>query len=114
AEHLNYAFGPCEVYRLTVTPPTPGFDLALASDRVAVPQGQAALIPVATLVRRDFGGPIELRVAGPPGLTGAVTVPAGVQVQPPPISPDEAPAPKPPPVAQLPVRAAADLAAGAY
>ena len=23
AEHLNYAFGPSEVYRLTVTPPTP-------------------------------------------------------------------------------------------
>ena len=40
AEHLNYSFGPCEVYRLTVTPPAPGFDLALGSDRVAVPLGQ--------------------------------------------------------------------------
>ena len=29
AEHLNYAFGPSEVYRLTVTPATPGFDVSL-------------------------------------------------------------------------------------
>jgi hypothetical protein len=115
AEHLNYAYGPSEVYRLTLTPPQPGFELALATDRVAVPQGQAALLPVATLVRRDFGGPIELSVVGPPELTGSVTVPAGVQASPQVASMDDAPGPPPPPpVAQLPIRAAADLAPGAY
>ena len=60
AEHLNYMFGPCEVYRLTVTAPVPGFEVGLATDRVAVPQGQIGLIPVATLIRHDFGGPIRL------------------------------------------------------
>ena len=66
-----------------------------------------------TLIRREFGGPIELSVVGPPGLTGTATVPAGVQVVPP-----EAPAagtpPYIPPVAQLPIHAAADMAPGAY
>jgi hypothetical protein len=113
-EHLNYAFGPSEVYRLTVTPPASGFDLTLETDRVALPQGQAGLIPVATLVRRDYGGPIELSVVGPPGLSGSVTVPAGVQAVPPPIGPDEKPPPKPPPVAQLPVHAAAEVGPGIY
>jgi hypothetical protein len=78
AEHLNYSFGPTEVYRLTVAPPTPGIELTLASDRVAVPQGQVGLIPVATLSRRDYGGPIEVSVVGPPGLSGSVTIPPGV------------------------------------
>ncbi len=116
AEHLNYSFGTSEVYRLTVTPPTPGFDLTLGTDRITVPQGQAALIPVATLVRRDFGGPIELSVVGPPGLAGTVTVPAGVQFvpPPPPEAPSAEPTPIPPPVAQLPIHAAADLSPGAY
>jgi hypothetical protein len=108
-EHLNYTFGPCEVYRLTVTPPAPGFELALGTDHVAVPQGQVALIPVTTLVCRDFSGPIELSVVGPPGLTGTMTVPAGVQAVPPP--PDQPPLP---PVGQLPIHASADLAPGVY
>lgn len=115
AEHLNYTFGPCEVYRLTVTPPAPRFELALGTDRAAVPQGQAALVPVATLVRQDFGGPIELSVVGPPGLTGSVTVPPGVQVVPPPPEvPGAEPIPPAPPAAQLPIHAAADLPPGAY
>jgi hypothetical protein len=113
-EHLNYLYGPSEVYRLTVTTSQPGFDLTLAADRVAVPQGQAALLPVNTLIRRDFGGPIELSVVGPHGLSGSVIVPAGVQAVPQPTSSDDVGAPPPPPVAQLPVVAAPDLAPGAY
>jgi hypothetical protein len=114
-EHLNYLYGPNEVYRLTVTPPQPAFELALATDRVAVPQGQAALLPITSLIRRDFGGPIELSVVGPPGLSGSVTVPAGVQAVPqsPPADDGRAP-PPPPPVAQLPIAAASDVAPGAY
>jgi hypothetical protein len=114
AEHLNYSYGPCEVYRLSVTPPAPGFELTLATDRVAVPQGQAALIPVATLVRRDYAGPIELSVVGPTGFTGTVTVPAGVQLLPPPEPKCAEAPPLPPPVAQLPIHATAELAPGPY
>jgi hypothetical protein len=109
AEHLNYGFGPCEVYRLTVGPPARSFELSLATDRVAVPQGQIALIPVATLVRHDYGGPIELSVVGSPGLSGTVTVPPGVQAVPPPTD-----QPSPPPVIFLPIHAAGEVAPGAY
>jgi hypothetical protein len=109
AEHLNYAFGPNEVYHLTLTQPVPGFELSLTTDRVAVPQGQPALIPVQTLVRHDYAGPIELNVTGPAGLSGTVTVPANVQAPPP-----AAGQPTPPPFIHLPVRAAADLAPGVY
>src|SRR5262249_29605831 len=109
AEHLNYAFGPNEVYRLTLTQPGPGFGLSLTTDRVDVPQGQLALLPVQTLVRHDYAGPIELSVAGHPGLSGTATVPANVQAPPP-----AAGQPTPPPFVQVPVRAAADLAPGAY
>jgi hypothetical protein len=108
-EHLNYAFGPSEVYRLTVTPATLGFELALTTDRVDVPQGQLALVPIQSLTRRDYAGPIELSVVGPPGLSGSVTVPVNVQAPPP-----AAGQPNPPPFLHLPVRAAADVAPGAY
>ncbi len=110
AEHLNYLFGPTEVYRLTVTHPTPGFELTLGSDRVDIPQGGQALIPIQTLARRDYGGPIEVSVVGDPKLSGTLTVPANAQSGPPP-APDQPPAP---PFAQLPVQAAADLAPGVY
>jgi hypothetical protein len=111
---LNYTFGPSEVYRMTVTPPVHGLELAAGNDRVAVPQGQAALIPITTLIRHDYGGPIELSVVGPPGLSGKVTVPAGIQAVPVTPAPGMEKAPPAPPVAQLPIHAAAELAPGAY
>jgi hypothetical protein len=115
AEHLNYAFGPSEFYRLTVAPAAPEFDLDLTTDRLDVPQGQVALLPIPLLARRDYGGPIEVTVVGPKGLDGSATVPPGVQALPPPPAPQGQPAPPPtPPAALLPVRAAADLAPGAY
>jgi hypothetical protein len=113
-EHLNYEFGPSEVYRLTVTPPVAGFELSTVNDRVAVPQGQVALIPISTLVRHDFGGPIELSVVGPPGLSGKVAVPAGVQAVPVTPTPGMEKAPPVSPVAQLPIHAAGNLPPGIY
>ncbi|MFO0811274.1 MAG: PPC domain-containing protein [Gemmataceae bacterium] len=109
-EHLHYAFGPNEVYRLTVTPPIPGFEMTLADDRLAVPQGQTGLIPVLTLTRTDFAGPVELSVVGPPGLTGTLTVAPGAQSGPPP-GPGQTPGA---PFAQLAVKAAVDLPPGVY
>ncbi len=109
-EHLHYAFGPSEVYRLTATTPTPGFAMTLAGDRVVVPQGQAGLIPVLTLTRTDYAGPVELSVVGPAGLTGTLAVAPGAQSGPPPGPGQSAGAP----FAQLPIKAAADLAPGIY
>jgi hypothetical protein len=103
-EHLNYQFGPSEVYRLTVTPAAPAFDVALALDRVGVPPGGAGVLAVAAVTRRGYDGPIELSVAGPKGLSGSVVIPAG------PVAPPAAGAA----VAFLPVECASDVSPGAY
>lgn len=110
AEHGNYAFGPNEVYRLTVAQPKPGFDITLAADRVSMAQSQAGLIAIQSLVRRDYQGPIELSIVGKPGISGTLTVSAGAASGPPPGPGQPASAP----FAMLPVRAAADLAPGVY
>src|SRR5262249_18931237 len=76
AEHLNYAFGPNEVYHITIRTPEPGFDLTLATDRIDVPANGTAVLAIQTVQRRDYTGPIEISVIGPPGLTGATTITA--------------------------------------
>ena len=73
-EHLNYWGGPEESYRLTFTPPEPGFDLVLPLDRFDVPQGGVAAIPIQTITRRDYGGPIEINLEGTPGISGHTLV----------------------------------------
>jgi hypothetical protein len=73
-EHLHYWGGPSEVYRVTVTPYEPGFELLLALDRYDVAPGGFVAVPVFA-VRHDFTGPIEVTVAGPAGISGQVTLP---------------------------------------
>ncbi len=76
-EHLHHWGSPTEAYRVTLTPPQPGFELTLPIDRFDVPQGAAAVIPL-QVVRRDYTGPIEVSLVGaPPGLTGQTTIAAG-------------------------------------
>ncbi len=75
-EHLQYWFGPEEVYRLTVTPYSPSFDLSLGIDRYNAAQGGSVSIPI-FVVRRDYPGPIDISVTGPAGLSGQVQIPAG-------------------------------------
>jgi hypothetical protein len=75
-EHLNYAFGPNEVYRITIRSPEPGFDLTLAADRLEIPSNGTAALPIQTLARRDYTGPIEVSVLGPPGLSGSTIITA--------------------------------------
>jgi hypothetical protein len=104
AEHLNYAFGPSEVYRLTVTPAAPGFEINLAADAFTVAAGQTVTVPVQALMRRDYAGPIAVSVTGPKGLSGAATIPAN--------SPNTNPTG--PPAVALPLTAVADLPPGAY
>ncbi len=75
-EHLHLWGGPDEVYRISVTPFEPSFDLTVVLDRFNVEQGGKLSIPVLA-PRRDFGGPIEISVRGPKGINGKLTVPAG-------------------------------------
>jgi hypothetical protein len=104
AEHLNYQFGPGEVYRLTVTPAEPAFDVALALDRIDIAPGGRALLPVQSVTRRGYDGPIELTAVGLKGVSGSVVVPAG------PVAPPAAGAP----VAYLPIDGTSNLKPGAY
>ena len=75
-EHLHLWGGPDEVYRVTVTPFEPGFDLTVGLDRFNVEQGGKLSIPVLA-PRRDFGGPIEISVVGPKDISGQLAVAAG-------------------------------------
>lgn len=106
-EHLLYLHGPMESYRVTVTPPEPGFDVNLASDRVEIPQGTGAILPIQSVLRRDYGGPIELNVIGPPGFTGQ-TVITSTAAPPPPNQPNQ------PAVGLLYISAAPNVPPGAY
>lgn len=52
-------------YRITVTPVTPSFEIALADSEVSIPKGGTALVGVA-VTRKGYNGPITLNVANPP------------------------------------------------
>jgi hypothetical protein len=75
-QHLHFAGGPSESYRITVRPPSAGFDLVLPNERFDVAPGRAAAIPV-QVVRKGYAGPIELSTKGHEGLTGSATIKAG-------------------------------------
>lgn len=79
-EHLHLWGGPDEVYRISVTPFEPGFDLAVVLDRFNVEQGGKLSLPILA-PRRDFGGPIEISVLGAKdttkGISGKLAVAAG-------------------------------------
>lgn len=105
-EHLNFANGPNEFYRLSIRDTQPEFDVVVGLDRFDVAPGGSTLIPIMTAVRRDFAGPIELSVVGHPGFSGSVTIPAGVPGTPP-------PAPGTP-IAFLPLIAKPDVPIGPY
>ncbi len=75
-EHLQYWFGPEEVYRLTVAPYSPSFDLSVGIDRYNAAQVGSVSIPI-FVVRHDYTGPIDLSVVGPAGVSGQVQIPAG-------------------------------------
>ena len=77
-QHLSFASGPSESYRITVRPVANGFDLVLPNERFDIAPGNAAAIPV-QVVRKGYTGPIELSLAGraSDGLTGKATIKAG-------------------------------------
>ena len=105
-EHLNFANGPNEFYRLSVRDTRPEFDVVVGLDRFDVAPGGSTLIPIMTAVRRDFTGPIELSIVGHPGFSGSVNIPAGVPGTPPPAAGT--------PIAFLPLIAKPDVPIGPY
>jgi hypothetical protein len=80
-EHLHLWGGPDEVYRVSVTPFEPGFDLTVALDRFNVRQGGKLSIPILA-PRRDFGGAMEINVLGPKGIRGQLKIAAGKALPP--------------------------------
>lgn len=107
AEHLNFAHGPNELYHLSVRAAEPDFDVNLGLERFDVAPGQTTIVPISSIVRRDYTGPIELSVIGHAGFSGAVTIPAG----------PVAPMPAPPPgevIAYLPLTVRSDVPIGPY
>ncbi len=77
-EHLNYLFGPNEVYHLSVVPAGPDFVVNLALDRFEAPAGGGTAVAVANVARLNgYAGPIELSIDGGPDLSGKLTLPAG-------------------------------------
>lgn len=69
-QHLSFAGGPSETYRITIRPSVASFDLVLPGDRFDVGPGESVAIPV-QVVRKGYTGPIELAIAGAaPGITG--------------------------------------------
>ena len=75
-QHLHFASGPSESYRITVRPPPSGFDLTLPNERFDVAPNGVAAIPV-QVVRKGYTGPIELTAQGAAGFTGTATIKAG-------------------------------------
>jgi hypothetical protein len=75
-EHLNYAYGPSEVYHLTVRPAVPDFDVLLGNDRVDVSaNGIATLAVVGFTKQNGFNAAVELSAEGD-AVTGTLSLPA--------------------------------------
>lgn len=81
-EHLNFLHGPMEVYRLTLTHPELDFSLTLGTDRLDIPQGGTATLPIQTVTRQGVTGPIEVRIVGVAGLSGSITIDAQAPLAP--------------------------------
>jgi hypothetical protein len=62
-------------YRLKVRAIPPDFQLAIATDRLTIPQGGTISLPVSTEREGGFDGPIEVHLEGlPAGVTAAAAV----------------------------------------
>ncbi|MFO0935075.1 MAG: PPC domain-containing protein [Gemmataceae bacterium] len=76
AEHLNYLFGPGEIYHLSVRPIVPQFDVVMGADKIDLPETGFSLIPIVGLARLNgFSGPLTLTATGE-GIAGELVLPA--------------------------------------
>jgi hypothetical protein len=80
-QHLNYVGGPNEVYRISVVPYEPDFEVSLGLDRYEIAQGGRHYVPI-NVTRHDYPGPIEIVVVGTPGITGQAVIAAGAPLAP--------------------------------
>jgi hypothetical protein len=71
-----FGSGPDETYRITIAPPEPAFEVVLGADRFELPPGGWARVPIQSILRHNYDGPVEIRVAGPPGIRGRTSLPA--------------------------------------
>lgn len=75
AEHLNYGYGPTEVYHLTVRPAAPDFEIAIGVDRIDLSVSGSTLLPIVGRTKLNgFNLPVELTVVSD-SLTGTLTIP---------------------------------------
>jgi hypothetical protein len=81
-KHLTDWGGPSEAYRIEIRPYQPGFSLTAGLDRFDATPGGSVEIPIQTLTRRDYTGPIEVSVVGHPGITGQTVLNATPPPQP--------------------------------
>ena len=73
-EHLNYLFGPGEVYHLTIKPVLPEFDVTIGTDKIDVPETGFTLLPITGIAKLNgFNGPITISAEG---VSCEVTIPA--------------------------------------
>jgi hypothetical protein len=75
-QHLNYVGGPNEVYRISVVPYEPDFEVSLGLDRYEIAQVGKHYVPV-NVTRHDYAGPIEVVAMGTPGISGQAIIAAG-------------------------------------
>jgi hypothetical protein len=62
-QHLLYQGGPAEAYHLSVRPVAPSLEVILASEKAEAAAGALSALPF-TVVRKNFAGPVEVRVRG--------------------------------------------------
>jgi hypothetical protein len=101
-KHLTDWGGPSEVYRVEIRPFQPGFSLTAGLDRFDAAPGGSVEIPIQTVTRKDYSGPIEVSVVGQPGITGQAVINAT-----PPPPPNQ-------PAGKLTVHVKPDVAMGPY
>ncbi|MSU77119.1 MAG: hypothetical protein EXS16_03375 [Gemmataceae bacterium] len=75
-QHLHFAYGPNETYRVTIGPTVSGFDLTLPSERYDIAPGSVTAVAV-QVNRKGYTGAIDLTPTGHPGLSGTATIKAG-------------------------------------
>ena len=81
-EHTNYLSGPNEVYHLSVKPLTADFAVTLPFDRIDVPAGGVALVPITGLTKQSgFNGEVTVEFVGD-GVSGKTVLPVGANPQP--------------------------------
>lgn len=77
-EHLNYLFGPNEVYHLTIKPVLSEFAVTIGADKVDAPREGFSLIPITGVTRLNgFNGPITVKAKGA-GASGVLVIPPTV------------------------------------